>query len=88
MDARMVDGNAVAGVLREVFAVEITSAVGTCAGCGAAEPLGAAHVFRGAGLVMRCPHCETALVTVVEDGARVLLGFPGLRTLDVAVGGA
>jgi Family of unknown function (DUF6510) len=87
MDARMVDGNAVAGVLQEVFAVEITTAVGTCAGCGAAEQVGAAHVFRGAGVVLRCPHCDTALVTIVEDGARVRIGFPGLRTLDVAVGG-
>lgn len=87
MDARMLDGNAVAGVLQEVFAVEITTAVGTCDGCGAAEPVGAARVFRGAGVVLRCPHCDAALVTVVEAGTRVRIGFPGLRTLDVTVGG-
>jgi Zn finger protein HypA/HybF involved in hydrogenase expression len=87
MDARMLDGNAVAGVLQEVFAVEMTTAVGTCSGCGAAEPVGAIHVFRGAGLVLRCPHCDTVLVTIVEGGDRVRLGLPGMRTLDVAVGG-
>ena len=36
MDELMLDGNAVAGLLQEVFAVEITTAVGTCASCGAA----------------------------------------------------
>jgi hypothetical protein len=85
MDARMLDGNAVAGLLREVFAVEMTTAIGTCGGCGAAEPVGAIHVFRGAGVVMRCPHCHNALVTIVEDDTRMWLGFPGVRTLEVAL---
>jgi uncharacterized protein DUF6510 len=34
MDELMLDGNAVAGLLQEVFAVEITTAIGTCDGCG------------------------------------------------------
>lgn len=83
MDESMLDGNAVAGVLQEVFAVEVTTAVGTCRGCGAREPVGAIHVFRGAGTVMRCPHCGNVLVTVVEDETRVRIGFPGVRTLEV-----
>ena len=33
MDATMLDGNAIAGLLQELFAVEITTAVGTCATC-------------------------------------------------------
>ncbi len=85
MDALMLDGNAVAGLLQEVFAVEMTTAIGTCGDCGAAEPVGAVHVFRGAGVVMRCPHCDNALMTIVKDDARVWIGFPGLRTLGVTV---
>jgi Zn finger protein HypA/HybF involved in hydrogenase expression len=85
MDALMLDGNAVAGLLQEVFAVEITTAIGTCNGCGATEAVGALHVFRGAGVVMRCPHCDSPLVTIVEDGTRVWIGFPGVRTLRVTV---
>ena len=85
MDATMLDGNAVAGLLQEVFAVEMTTAVTTCAGCGASEPLGAMHVFRGAGIVMRCPHCGNVLVTIVEAGERVCIGFPGARMLQVTV---
>src|SRR3989442_14506774 len=53
MDKLMLDGNAVAGLLQEVFAVEMTTAVGTCEGCGAAGPVGAVHVYRGAGIVLR-----------------------------------
>ena len=37
MDELMLDGNAVAGMLQEVFAVEMTTAIGTCGSCGAAE---------------------------------------------------
>ena len=85
MDAPMLDGNAVAGQLQEVFAVEMTTALGTCGECGAAEPMGALHVFRGAGVVMRCPHCDNALVTIAEDGARMWIGFAGVRTLQVTV---
>ena len=84
MDSLMLDGNAVAGLLQEVFAVEMTAAIGTCAGCGASEPVGAVHVYRGAGIVLRCPHCDNLLAKVVKDGTRVWLSFPGLRTLAVA----
>jgi hypothetical protein len=45
MDALMLDGNAVAGILQEVFAVEMTTAIGTCNMCGAADRVGALHVF-------------------------------------------
>ena len=38
MDELMLDGNAVAGLLRELFAVEMTTATGTCGRCGAAGP--------------------------------------------------
>jgi hypothetical protein len=85
MDALMLDGNAVAGLLREVFAVEMTTAIGTCNACGAADEVGALHVFRGAGIVMRCPHCDNPLVTIVEAGARVWIGFAGVRTVQVTL---
>lgn len=85
MDELMLDGNAVAGLLQEVFAVETTTAIGTCAGCGAAEAMGATHVFRGAGMVMRCPHCANVLVKIVKADGRLWIAFPGMQTLEVAV---
>ncbi len=85
MDALMLDGNAVAGLLQEVFAVEMTTAVLTCTTCSAREPVGACHVFRGAAVVVRCPHCNNAVMTIVKDGARVWIGAVGVRTLEVTV---
>jgi Zn finger protein HypA/HybF involved in hydrogenase expression len=85
MDALMLDGNAVAGLLQEVFAVEMTTAIGTCSECGATEAVGAIHVYRGAGIVLRCPHCDNALVKIVKDDERVWMGFPGVQTLEVAL---
>jgi len=85
MDSLMLDGNAVAGLLQEVFAVEMTTAIATCGACGAADAVGATHVFRGAGIVMRCPRCDNALVTIVKDDTRVWIGFAGVRTVQVTV---
>jgi Family of unknown function (DUF6510) len=84
MDELMLDGNAVAGLLQEVFAVEMTTAIGTCDSCGATEAVGAVHVFRGAGIVLRCPHCDALLVKIVRDETRIWISFPGVRALEVA----
>jgi Family of unknown function (DUF6510) len=85
MDELMLDGNAIAGLLQEVFAVETTTAIGTCGACGAAGPVGAVHVYRGAGIVLRCPHCRKVLAKIVKNGSRVWIDFQGIRTLEVAV---
>ena len=82
----MLDGNAVAGVLLEVFGTEMTTAVGVCAGCGATDQVGAVQVYRAAGYVLRCPHCEAVLAKVVTDGSRTWLDLRGLRSLELGVG--
>ena len=81
----MLDGNAVAGLLREVFAADVTSAVGSCATCGATEPVGATHVYRGAGIVLRCPRCDNALAAIVRDERRVWITLQGIRALELPV---
>lgn len=83
MDELMLDGNAIAGMLGEVFAVEMTTATMICGNCGAAGAAGAMHVFRGAGIVLRCPHCDNALVKIVEGSTRMWMDFGGLRTLEI-----
>jgi hypothetical protein len=85
MEPRMLDGNAVAGLLREVFATEMTTAISTCGRCGAKEVIGAAHVYQGAGAVLRCPHCDEALVKIVRGDDRMWIAFPGVETLEVPV---
>jgi Family of unknown function (DUF6510) len=83
MDALMLDGNAVAGLLQEVFAVEMTTALETCGGCGATEPIGAVHVYRGAGVVLRCPHCGNDLGTIVQGRGRTWITLAGTRALEI-----
>jgi len=85
MDALMLDGNAIAGLLQEVFAVEMTTAVGTCGHCGATEPVGAIHVFRGAGIVLRCPHCHNVVAKIVAAEPRLWIDLSGLRVLELDV---
>jgi hypothetical protein len=85
MEALMLDGNAVAGLLREIFAVEMTTARGTCNGCGAVDAVGAVHVYHGAGIVLRCPHCHDPLVKIVKDGTRMWIDMRGLRTLELTI---
>lgn len=81
----MLDGNAIAGLLQEVFAVEMTTAIGTCGDCGAAGPVGAAPLYRGAGIVLRCPHCDNVLAKIVRNDSRAWIDLTGFRTLEVAV---
>jgi hypothetical protein len=85
MDELMLDGNAVAGLLQEVFAAELTSAAGSCATCGATEPVGAIHVYRGAGIVLRCPHCDNTLGVIVRGERRAWVTFQGIRALELGV---
>jgi Family of unknown function (DUF6510) len=80
----MVDGNALAGLLREVFVHEMTSARVACAGCGEVEPIGAEHVYiQAPGIVLRCCHCEAVLLVITQRGGRYLLGFKESRWLQI-----
>jgi Zn finger protein HypA/HybF involved in hydrogenase expression len=62
-DALTLDGNAIAGLLGEILAVEATRLQRTCASCHERHPLAAHRAYRSAGVVLRCPACgDTALV--------------------------
>ena len=77
------DGNAAGGILREVFAHEMTAAVVTCAGCGASGPIGALLEYgHGMGIVLRCPTCDTVL-RIVRTPGLVRLDLSGLRLLTI-----
>ena len=52
------DGNAIAGILQEIFVAEFTTLERTCQSCGDRNPAGAHRSYRGAGIVLRCPHCD------------------------------
>jgi len=79
-----VDGNAIGGLLREIFALEMTVAQSTCAGCGKVDALAAADVYMNApGVVVRCPGCNSVLMRIVKAGGRYWLDLKGVRTLEL-----
>jgi hypothetical protein len=80
------DGNALAGPLSEVFAVEVTTAVARCRGCGLSSPLAVLAVYGpDPGLVGRCPGCSDVLLRVVRTSEEVWLDLGGISALRFAV---
>ena len=87
MDERelRLDGNAAAGLLREVFVAEMTAARGACATCGAVAEMGAQHLYMSPlspGAVLRCRACEGVLMVAVRGPGRLRLGLQGLVWLE------
>jgi Zn finger protein HypA/HybF involved in hydrogenase expression len=77
------DGNAIGGLLGEVFAMEMTDALGTCASCGAVNEVGRVDVYIHApGTVVRCPACEQVLMRIVRGRGRYWVDFSGVRCLE------
>ena len=60
------DGNAIAGLLSEVFVAESTTMERTCQSCGDRNPAGAHRSYRGAGVVLRCPNCDDVALRIAE----------------------
>ena len=84
---RHLDGNAAAGPLSELFAVDVTAAAGRCGGCGNTSRFADTHVYMDSpGLVARCRVCETVLMRLVSDGRRTWLDVRGLTYLQFTTG--
>jgi DNA-directed RNA polymerase subunit RPC12/RpoP len=78
------DGNAAAGMLSEVFALEVSGARGRCASCGDINALGEAHAYLDApGAVIRCPSCESVLLVLVRGEGRYWLGAQGMTWIEM-----
>ena len=78
------DGNAAAGELSNLFAMDVTAAQGQCAHCGAKRRFAEAHLYmRGPGVVARCAVCQNILLRLVNVGERVLLGLRGMTYLRI-----
>ncbi|MGI8825038.1 MAG: DUF6510 family protein [Chloroflexota bacterium] len=84
-DEQRLDGNAMAGLLGEIFPFDMSSVQTLCAGCGAMEQAGAQPVYAHApGMVMRCLHCENVLIRIVHGGGRYWLDLRGVVCLQFA----
>jgi hypothetical protein len=83
--ALMVDGNAVAGQLEQIFGRDMTMTVARCAGCARDSAMGALMAFiRGPGVVLRCPSCQNAIARIVETPTAIYLEARGAAYLRMA----
>lgn len=83
MDETWLDGNELAGAMRELFAVDVTMARGQCASCGRTGTLAETRVYAMApGLVVRCIDCEEVLLRFVRGPDRAWLDMRGVGYLE------
>jgi hypothetical protein len=73
-----VDGNAIGGLLTDVFGRDATGVSGRCGECGAENAVAALRVYRAAGIVVRCPSCEAVLIRVVAAREELWVDLGGL----------
>jgi len=78
------DGNAAAGELSKIFAMDVTVAEGQCAHCGATKRFAEAHLYMQCpGVVARCAVCEHVLLRLVSVRQRVFLDVRGMTYLSL-----
>ncbi|HEY8371979.1 MAG TPA: DUF6510 family protein [Pseudonocardiaceae bacterium] len=78
------DGNSLAGPLREIFAVDLTTAVSRCAHCGRTGPVAELRVYtRAPGLVARCPGCDQVVLRLVRGPGAAWLDLRGAMHLRI-----
>ena len=59
----VLDGNAAAGFLQQIFAVDITTAGITCAACESVQPLASLKLHGlPMGYILICPQCHAILI--------------------------
>jgi len=82
MDDTALDGNAIGGMLIEVFGTEMTTAVATCGSCGTASQVAELAVYMPElGTVVRCRSCDAMLMTFVQIRGVVCVDLMGLASL-------
>lgn len=77
------DGNAIAGLLAEVFGTEMTAATAVCAACGARGPVAEIVVYlHGPGVVARCRACTSILLVITRIRGMSCVDLTGLAALE------
>jgi len=82
LEDRVLDGNAIGGMLLEVFGTEMTTATGACGSCGTVGQVAELAVYRtGLGTVVRCRHCDNVLMVFVQVRGITCVDTQGLASL-------
>ena len=80
----MLDANAVAGTLFDIFGVEMTASPTECAHCGNEDEMGTLIAFtQGPGIVLRCSTCGQIMLRIVKTSDSVLLDARGAVYLRI-----
>lgn len=83
-DALPLDGNAAAGILSELFALDMTEASVTCGGCGAVGEIGTARLYGGTmGAIFRCTACSAVVFRLTHTATGYWLDMRGARRVFV-----
>lgn len=76
------DGNAIAGLLADIFGAEMTAAACECARCGADGPVAETVVYlRAPGTVVRCRTCGSVMMVFATIRETTCVDLRGLSTL-------
>src|SRR5262249_5593230 len=81
-DYDYIDGNAAAGELSAIFAMDVTIAKAQCAHCGETKRFAEVHLYMQApGVVARCAVCEHVMLRFVKVRQRAFLDLRGMTCL-------
>jgi hypothetical protein len=79
------DGNAIGGLLQQIFVTEMTTARRVCDGCGEEHAIGAHRAYTGAGVVLRCPGCDAVAATLSVQPGEYVVAINGVWRMAAAV---
>lgn len=82
--ALWLDANAIAGWLEAAFGRDMTALPRRCQSCATVSAVGAHRMYRGAGVVLRCPACGDVALRLVALPDRDIVRLEGAWTLGVA----
>ena len=83
-DMLMLDANAVAGDLAELFGFDMTAAVHRCAHCGNVGAMGTLLAWtHGPGVTLRCCICRDVVIRIVRTPSRTLIDVSGAAYLEI-----
>ncbi|MFQ5945331.1 MAG: DUF6510 family protein [Candidatus Methylomirabilales bacterium] len=78
----VLDGNAAAAVLQDVFGLEMTDSPTECAHCGNVAEIGTLLAYgQEMGAVLRCSVCENVVIRIVETPDAIYLDARGTTYL-------
>jgi hypothetical protein len=78
----VLDGNAAASLLQEIFVLDVTTAQIQCAACGSVETVGSLRLYGlPMGSILRCHQCDGTVMKAVRTPHGHWLEMTGARNL-------